>query len=360
MTKIYPVIMCGGAGTRLWPLSRKSKAKQYHNLVGDLTMLQETILRMQGVDGVNVADPSFVCAEQDGEIVKEQSAAIGADVLRVILEPMGRNTAPLAAIVSQLFDEIDPEGLILLLPADHHIANKDGFWSCVAKGAESAKSGKLVTLGIQPQGPETGYGYIKSGKMLASDVYEVEKFVEKPNLETAKSYLASGDYYWNAGIFLFSPQTMIASFAQHAEDIQNTCQTTLTASTQNGPFLHLDGNNFSQVPSDSIDYAIMERADNVAIVAPVDIGWSDIGSWSELANLVQSLDAENRNQDNIIALDCKDSYLRTDGPLIAGIGLEDLIVVVENNTVLIMPKDKAQDVKKVVAGLKDKGRDDLC
>lgn len=360
MIKIYPVIMCGGAGTRLWPLSRKNKAKQYHKVVGNLTMLQETISRMQNVENVQVADPSFVCAQQDGDIVKAQSAEIGVEVLKIILEPMGRNTAPLAAIVSEIFDEIDPEGLILLLPADHHIADANGFWQCVAKGISSAQSGKLITLGIQPQGPETGYGYIKTGSSLSSDVYEVDKFVEKPDLATAKSYLASGDYYWNAGIFLFSPKTMAESFAHHAADIQKACHATLTASSQKGPFLQLDADTFGQCPSDSIDYAIMERADNVAIVAPVDIGWSDIGSWSELANLVDTIKGTEQDDENIIALDCNNSYLRTDGPLIAGIGLENLIVVVENNTVLIVPKDKAQDVKKIVSELKASGRDDLC
>lgn len=358
--KIYPVIMCGGAGTRLWPLSRKSKAKQYHRLFGDCTMLQETVSRMQDVEIVDVADPSFVCAERDGEIVKEQANAIGANVLRIILEPVGRNTAPLAAIVSELFQEIDPNGLILLLPADHHISNPTEFWKCVHKGANCAQTGKLVTLGIQPHGPETGYGYIKCGKALETDVYAVEAFVEKPNLETAKRYLASGDFYWNAGIFLFAPKTMVDSFVAHAPAMKNACQLTLTASAQKGAFLHLDAETFGQCPADSIDYAIMERADNVAIVAPVDIGWSDIGSWSELASLAKGMDQPEQHEANIISLDCSDSYMRTDGPLIAGIGLENMIVVVENNTVLIVPKDRAQDVKKIVDQLKTSGRDDLC
>jgi len=321
-------------------------------------MLQETIVRMQDVDFVNVADPSFVCAEADGKIVQEQSKAINSNPLSIILEPTGRNTAPLAAIVSEVFHDIDPKGLILLLPADHHISNKAEFWRCVAKGAEAAQSGKLVTLGIQPTGPETGYGYIKGGTSLASDVYNVDAFVEKPDLDTANTYLASGDYYWNAGIFLFSPRTMADSFATHAPVMQAACKSTLAASKRDKTFLHLDADKFAQCPADSIDYAIMERADNVAMVAPVDIGWNDIGSWSELANLAAVMDQEDTS--DIISLDCTDSYLRTDGPLIAGIGLENMIVVVENNTVLIVPKDRAQDVKKIVDQLKKSGRDDLC
>ena len=352
--------MCGGAGTRLWPLSRKKKAKQYHKLIGERTMLQDTIARMQNVSVVSVADPSFVCAEADGKIVQEQTIAVGANPLRIVLEPMGRNTAPLAAIVSEVFQDIDPQGLVLLLPADHHISDPDEFWQCVSKGVQAAQSGKLVTLGIQPTGPETGYGYIKGGNAIASDVYEVEAFVEKPDLETAKSYLKSGDYYWNAGIFLFTPQTMADSFASHAADMQTACKSTIAASRNETPFLYLDSETFSKCPADSIDYAIMERADNVAIVAPVDIGWNDIGSWSELANLVTEMNDGKSEQPNVISLDCENSYLRTDGPLIAGIGLEDMIVIVENNTVLIMPKDKSQDVKKIVEHLKKTGREDLC
>jgi mannose-1-phosphate guanylyltransferase/mannose-6-phosphate isomerase len=360
MTTIYPVIMCGGAGTRLWPLSRKSKAKQYHSLVGDQSMLQDTISRMTLADSISVAAPSFVCAANDGPIIERQCNELDAEILRIILEPNGRNTAPLAAIVSEVFHVIDPEGLVLLLPADHHIADPVEFWNCVVKGSAVARKDKLVTLGIKPKNPATGYGYIKSGASLDIDVYKVEAFVEKPDLETAETYLASGEYYWNAGIFLFAPKTMADSFHTHAPAIMEACQSTLKASTLDGSFLHLDADMFGQCPADSIDYAIMEPADNVAIVAPVNIGWSDIGSWSELANLTKTMDQPEQAQANIISLDCTNSYIRTDGPLVAGIGLENMIVVVENNTVLILPKDRAQDVKKIVDQLKARGRDDLC
>lgn len=360
MTTIYPVIMCGGAGTRLWPLSRKSKAKQYHALVGEQTMLQDTISRMKLTGPLSVAPPSFVCAANDGPIIERQCRELNTEILRIILEPIGRNTAPLAAIVSEVFHEIDPEGLVLLLPADHHIADPVEFWNCVVKGSKVAQNDKLLTLGIEPQNPSTGYGYIKSGASLANDVYEVEAFVEKPDLDTAKSYLASGNYYWNAGIFLFAPKTMLDCFHTHAPNILKACKLTLKASTLDGSNLLLDDAMFRQCPADSIDYAIMERADNVSMVAPVNIGWSDIGSWSELANLVKTMSNPDQLQANIISLDCTNTYMRTDGPLIAGVGLENMIVVVEKNRVLIVPKDRAQDVKKIVDQLKASGRGDHC
>ena len=209
MTIIYPVIMCGGAGTRLWPLSRKSNPKQYHALTSERTMLQETVQRLtcknSRTGAYTVAAPSFVCARDDETVIKAQCQAIGVTPLHIILEPMGRNTAPVAAIIAEVFTDVDPGGLVLLVPADHYIEDSSEFWKCVEEGVKIAKQSRLVTLGIKASSPETGYGYIRQGKELAPNVYHVDAFVEKPDLETANEYLQSGDYVWNAGIFLFCP-----------------------------------------------------------------------------------------------------------------------------------------------------------
>ena len=352
MTVIYPVIMCGGAGTRLWPLSRRSKAKQYHALTSQYTMLQETVQRMAHGGTLNIAPPSFVCAAADEQIVRAQCADVGVTPLHIILEPMGKNTAPVAAIVSLLFAGKEDDDLVLLLPADHHIADARQFWDSVAQGVKAAQNGQLITLGIQPDKPETGYGYIRQGEKIADHVYNVQAFVEKPELAKAQEYLRSGEYFWNAGIFLFSPEAMIDSFQTHAPQILNHCRKTIKNSCWQETSMVLDKDSFSKCDSMSIDYAIMEHADNVALVAPVDVGWNDIGSWTALADLKQALTPGTPNVGNIINIDCKNTYMHSDGPLIAGIGLENLIVIATGDAVLVLPKDQAQNVKQIVARLK--------
>ena len=352
MTVIYPVIMCGGAGTRLWPLSRRSKAKQYHALMSQHTMLQETVQRMGFSGALNIAAPSFVCAAADEQIVREQCADIGVTPLHIILEPMGKNTAPVAAIVSLLFADKEESDLVLLLPADHHIADARQFWDCVAQGVKTAQNGQLITLGIQPDKPETGYGYIRQGEKIADHVYNVQAFVEKPELAKAKEYLRSGEYFWNAGIFLFSPEAMIGSFQAHASQILNHCRETIKNSCWQDTSMLLDRDSFSKCESMSIDYAIMEHADNVALVAPVDVGWNDIGSWTALAELKQTHNSDELHVGDIINIDCKNTYMHSDGPLIAGIGLENLIVIATDDAILVLPKDQAQNVRQIVARLK--------
>ncbi|PHR56621.1 MAG: mannose-1-phosphate guanylyltransferase/mannose-6-phosphate isomerase [Robiginitomaculum sp.] len=359
MTTVYPVIMCGGAGTRLWPISKRAKAKQYHSLTSEYTMLQETIQRMNQATDLDVAAPSFVCAQSDENFIIEQSKAVGVDPLHIILEPIGRNTAPVAAIISLLLKDIQPTDLILLLPADHHISKPKEFWACVQKGINAANDGQLVTLGIKPTTPETGYGYIHQGNQIEAHVFNVNSFVEKPNLETAKQYLASGKYFWNAGIFLFAPTTMLDNFKEHAPDILRACQQTLASSPHDGIILALDETIFTTCPSESIDYAIMEKSSTVALVAPVDAGWNDIGSWPALAELQLQLGSDSPQKGDVLEVDCVDSYLHSDGILIAGVGLKDMIVVATKDAVLVMPKDQAQNVKKIVEQLKKTGRTDL-
>lgn len=351
--------MCGGSGTRLWPLSTQNKPKQYHTLTSDKTMLQETILRMVDAGEQVVAPPSFICALEHEALIYEQTHQIGIDPLHVILEPTGRNTAPVAAIAADIIGEHDPDGIILLLPADHYIQDVEEFWRCIGLGIDTALQGNLVTLGLHPSTPETGYGYIRKGAMLSPSLYTVDRFVEKPDLETAKSYLKSGNYFWNAGIFLFTPTTIIDSFQTHAPNILQACRDTLAASKRNGSSVFLDPSTFSICPADSIDYAIMEHAENIMLVAPVDIGWNDIGSWVALDAFEKARTPApnvtiggNVEIGNILLLDGQNNYIRSDGPLVAGVGLENLIIVATRDSVLILPKERGQDVKKIVEALK--------
>ncbi len=316
-------------------------------------MLQDTIARMGHSQDLKIAPPSFVCAGADEHSVRAQCKDMGIAPHHIILEPVGRNTAPVAAIVTEIIHGQDPDGLVLLLPADHYIADPDAFWRCVEHGIDMASQNHLVTFGIHPTRPETGYGYIRKKAALADMVFGVDAFVEKPDGATAQRYVDSGDYFWNAGIFLFAPQTMLAALKAHAPDILALCQETLEASAHKNGCTYLDKQVFAKCPAQSLDYAVMEKAQKVAVVAPVDMGWDDLGSWAAIS------DVSPASHGDVLAIDCDSSYLRSDGPLIAGIGLENMIVIATNDAVLIVPKDKAQDVKKIVNLLKDKGRDEL-
>lgn len=322
-------------------------------------MLQETLLRGLNIGAQNVAPPSFVCAVNYERQVLEQCQEEGVEPLRIILEPCPRNTAPVAAIVALEIQKIDPDGLILLLPADHHIEDVQGFWDAVNAGKQTCQNGQLTTFGIQPTRPETGYGYIKAGQSLDERTVKVDAFVEKPDGETAQAYVHSGDYFWNAGIFLFSPQTMIDAAKSHASDILTVCEAALRRSVRKGVSVFLDPASFSDCRDDSIDYAIMEKASNVSMVCPVDIGWNDIGSWEAIREHMQALPGQPLHCGNVIAIDCKGSYLRSEGPLIAAIGIEDLIVVAMPDAILITRSDTTQDVKTIVQKLKASNRKDL-
>jgi len=279
MAKIYPVIMCGGAGTRLWPLSRKAKPKQFHAISTSNSMLQETVARASHAKGLDIAPPSFVCALDHADEVDAQSRAAGFESLRIILEPCPRNTAPVASIIALEIAKIDPDGLILLLPADHHVNKPEAFWEAVKAGEAAAKQGYLTTFGIKPTRAETGYGYVRSGNELDANAVNVDGFYEKPDEKTAQAYLEAGGYFWNAGIFLFSPSAMIKAFEAHAADILDSSEKAMAKASRNAARLYLDPSEFAACRSESIDYAIMEHADKVAMVPNVDIGWNDIGSW---------------------------------------------------------------------------------
>lgn len=348
--KIQPVIMSGGSGTRLWPLSRKARPKQFLNLVSDKSLFQETVLRLH--DGsADFAAPLVICGRGHAQLVADQLAAINIEPADIILEPCPRNTAAVAAVAAAWIAQNNKEALALLAPADHHVEEAGGFRKTALTGAKAAADGAVVTFGIKATHPHTGYGYIQSAEEISGGVYRVASFREKPDEKTAADYLSKGGYYWNAGIFLYHPQAMLDAFAAHAPAIADGAKRALAASnSENGARL-LDESIFSQTPSDSIDYAIMEKTDKAAVVAPVDVGWTDIGSWSEAATDPESAGHMTVGAENVI--------LRSDGPVIGAIGVDNLIIVATGDAVLVARKDKAQDVRAIVDELKRRGREDL-
>lgn len=357
--RITPVIMSGGAGTRLWPMSRKTAPKQLRALSGERTLLQETALRTAGeTDGVVFAPPIIICnAAHRGEIVR-QLGEVGIEPGAIVLEPAGRNTAPCAAAAAALAAEDDPAGLLLLLPADHHIRDGGGFRRAVARGAAAAMDGDLVTFGIRPTAPETGYGYIRRGGETG-EVYRVEEFVEKPDRATAERYLEQGVYSWNAGIFLFRADRMQDEMSAHCPAILDAASAAVREAARDGAIVALDKRAFGACPSDSIDYAVMEKTGRAAVL-PMDIGWSDIGSWAALWELAEKdEDGVAGHSDNVISLGARNSYIRTDGPMVAALGVEDLVIVVSEGAVLVADRAEVQRIKDVVSLLRDRGREDL-
>lgn len=358
MTTIYPVIMSGGAGTRLWPISRKKTPKQYHAILAENSMFGETLLRMKNSGDNKVAPPIVICSTDHSELVAAQSKALDTDLTAIILEPMARNTAAVGAIAASYVHSIDPEGLILLLPADHHIEDVDAFWGAVAKATDTASSGYLMTLGIHPSGPETGFGYIERGDKLAPDVYKIQSFKEKPDRETAASYIKSGTYSWNAGIFLFNTERLIADFQDHAADILEKGIAALKAAKHEGLCVHLDPELFSECRSDSIDYAIMEKTKHAAIVTPVEAGWNDIGSWAAISDFFQK-HRDSNSVGNVKMIDCSNTHARSYGPFVAAIGLKNTIIVAMDDAVLIVDENDTQAVKQITQHLKNSGQGDL-
>ncbi len=348
--KIQPVIMSGGSGTRLWPLSRKARPKQFLNLVSDRSLFQETVLRLHDGDE-NFSPPLVICGRGHAELVAGQLEAIGVKAADIILEPCPRNTAAVAAVAAAWVCDNNEGALALIAPADHHVEDAAGFRRVALNGASAAENGAIVTFGIKPAYAHTGYGYIQSAEEISGGVYRVASFREKPDAKTAGDYLAKGGYYWNAGIFLYHPKAMLDAFAAHAPDIATGAEKALAASTNENGARLLDEKIFSETPSDSIDYAIMEKTDKAAVVAPVDVGWTDIGSWSEATT-----DPDSAGH---MTVDSTDVTLRSDGPVIGAIGVDNLIIVATGDAVLVARKDKAQEVRAIVDELKRRGREDL-
>lgn len=350
---IHPVILCGGSGTRLWPLSRADYPKQLLRLIGDNTMLQDTALRFSGP---GFQPPLLLCNETHRFLLAEQLRQAGIAPARIVLEPVGRNTAPAAAIAALMLTAQDSDALMLISPADHVIADPAGLAAAIHQAAALAADGSLVTFGITPDAPETGYGYILEGETIAGGPGRaVARFVEKPDAARAQEYLAAGGYLWNSGMFLFSAARYLAELERLQPDMVSACRAALGRASAEQDYLRLDAAPFAAMAGDSIDYAVMEHSQQTAVM-PIDVGWSDVGSWRALWQVAARGDGDNLIEGDVIALDCKSSYIRSDGPLIAALGLEDIAVVATKDAILIAPKDKAEAVKDVVAQLNAEGR----
>ena len=351
---IYPVILSGGVGSRLWPTSRALYPKQLLPLVSERAMLLETALRVSGRD--RFADPIIVSNDEHRFIIAQQMRDAGITPLAHILEPQGRNTAPAAAAAAAFVQTQDPKGILLILPADHHIDDVDAFLDAISRGIGFAEAGKLVTFGVPPSGPETGYGYVKRGRELGNGgAFAVERFVEKPDAATAESYLAEGGYDWNAGIFMFRADTILEEMRKHCPEIAARAGEAVVKGVRDLDFLRLDPRAFAECPSDSIDYAVMEHV-STAVVVPVAMGWSDIGSWSALWEIGEKDAMGNVIAGDVIAEETRDCFVRAESGLVATIGLENLIVVETGDALLVAARDRVQDVKRVVERLAEAGR----
>ncbi len=355
---IIPVILSGGSGTRLWPLSRALYPKQLLALSGEKTMLQETVLRLVAADDIG---PVYcLCNESHRFLVAEQLHAINADIGEIVLEPKGRNTAPAAAIAAMLVMERYPGATMLLLPADHVIRDTLAFGAAVAAGKSAAEKGELVTFGIVPASAETGYGYIRASVPTEGDVgvYRVKEFVEKPDTQRAERYLASGDYYWNSGIFLFKAETYLLELEARAPAIVAACREALQKAVKDLDFLRLDSVAFSASPSDSIDYAVMEKTTKASLV-PLDAGWNDVGAWSALWDVQEHDQAGNVKRGDVLVHDVRNCYIHGTHRLVAAVGLDGHIIVETADAVLVASRDRVQDVKVLVEELKKMGRDEV-
>ncbi|WP_448246096.1 mannose-1-phosphate guanylyltransferase/mannose-6-phosphate isomerase [Thalassotalea agariperforans] len=355
---ILPVIMAGGSGTRLWPLSRQLFPKQFLTLSGEHSMLQNTAMRLTGIEH---EAPVVICNEEHRFSVAEQFRANKIANSGIILEPVGRNTAPAIALAALNAVKNGDDPLLLVLAADHVIKNEAAFCQSVNNAAPLAQEGKLVTFGIVPTAPETGYGYIKGGDSISgaeSDAFVVSEFVEKPDLATAEQYLASGDYYWNSGMFLFKASTYLAELKAHNPAIYTACENSIASTQADADFIRVDKAAFEACPDDSIDYAVMENTTQ-AVVVPMDCGWSDVGSWSALWEIEDKDENGNAFKGDVISVNSTNSYVNAEEKLVAVIGLDDVVVVETKDAILVSKKSEVQLVKNVVNELKANDRSEF-
>jgi len=349
---IIPVVMAGGSGTRLWPLSRQLYPKQFLPLLGECTMLQETYGRLRALD----TQPSlFVCGENHRFIVAEQLRLTGCDPAMILLEPEGRNTAPAVALAACYALENAGDGddpMLLVLAADHAIQDVDAFQAAVIAALPFAEQGKLVTFGIVPSAPETGYGYIKCGDLVGRGPAKiVSRFVEKPAKALAEQYLTEGGYLWNSGMFLFSARRYLEELQTHSPEIMSACQKAMSSASVDSDFLRPDRGVFLDCPADSIDYAVMEKTPD-AVVVPMDCGWSDVGSWSALWAISEKDQCGNTLKGDVMALDTHDSFIQADQKLIATMGLRDVVIIESDDAILVADKKRVQEVKQIVDQLR--------
>ena len=349
--KMIPVIMSGGSGTRLWPLSRKQKPKQFIALFGDNTMFQDTLQRLNDLD--DVESPIIVCNNDHRFMVAEQLQQLGCEQSSIVLEPFGRNTAPALAIAALQSMATGNDPILLVLAADHVIENVSAFHQAISQAQAEAEKGKLVTFGIVPTSANTGYGYIQA--KAKKSVSQVKTFIEKPDLATAMNYVASGDYYWNSGMFMFKASSLISELELFSPDILSSCRQALDKGQQDLDFIRLDNDAFERCPSDSIDYAIMEHTDK-AVVVPLDAGWSDVGSWSSLWECAKQDEQSNVLQGDVMTQDVQNAYIHSDHRLVSVLGLDNIVVVETADAVMIASKESAQNVKEIVNELIEKRR----
>ena len=350
---LYAVIMAGGKGTRFWPLSREMFPKQYLKIIGDNTLIQETILR---VKGAVAPERIYVITTEAQKSIVDWQAGVVLGSANTVLEPYGRNTAPAIAYMTFKLHKLDPEALLLVLPSDHHISDPESFSVCVERAARAAAGGGIVTFGIAPTRPETGYGYIKSGASKGEGIFAVERFVEKPDRATAQRYINEGGYYWNSGMFVFKAVTMLEELKRHMPATYEALSA--AAPAMNTPE-EADAvrEAYQHVEEESIDYGIMERSDKVSMVT-ADFPWSDIGSWNALEEVMERDSDGNVIEGNVVGIDCTDSIFFTGEKLVAGIGLHDMVVVDTADATLIVPKQQVQKVKDMVERLKQEGKEE--
>jgi mannose-1-phosphate guanylyltransferase/mannose-1-phosphate guanylyltransferase/mannose-6-phosphate isomerase len=346
--QITPVILSGGSGTRLWPLSRTGRPKQLLSLTHEETMLQLTARRAAGD---RFGTPIVVANAAHADEIDAQLAETGIVDAMLILEPAARNTAPAIALAAL---ESEPDAILLVMPSDHVIADVAAFHAAIERAVPLVEAGWLVTFGITPTAPETGYGYICRGEEITDGVNRVDRFVEKPDRVTAEHYLATGDYSWNGGIFLFTAGAYIAELEQFAPGMASAARAALGAARRHGRQIHPEAETFGRSPSESIDYAVMEKAERVAVV-PVDMGWSDVGSWDALHELAPKDIDGNAHHGEVIAIDTSNCLIRSEGPVVAVVGVKDVIVIATHDAVLVLPRGDSQQVKRAIEALKKEG-----
>jgi mannose-1-phosphate guanylyltransferase len=363
---VVPVLLAGGSGTRLWPLSRSLYPKQFLPLVEENTLLQSTIDRLEGLQnkGVNCLDPIVICNEEHRFIVAEQFRQIKKGTQAIILEPVGKNTAPAITLAAIEASKNHNDPILLVLAADHLIKDTDSFQQAVAQAACFADEDELVTFGVEADKPETGYGYIKRGKAHSiggiagkANAYCIDCFVEKPDQLTAQQYVESNDYLWNSGMFVFKASRFLEEMAFHRQDIVSVCEESLSKAEEDLEFIRLDAKSFMTCPEDSVDCAVMEKTER-ALVVPLPAGWSDLGSWSSLWETQPKDDAGNVTHGDVLVHRAEDCYAYSQSRLISLLGTKDLVVVETKDAILVADRNEVQDVKSLVAQLKSQGRDE--
>ncbi len=352
--QVIPVILCGGSGSRLWPVSRAKHPKQLLAIAGENTMLQETMLRLRGLS-MELAEPLLVCNETHRHLAAQQLRDLGMNP-RVVLEPEGRNTAPAVALAAHVAKAAD-DSLLLVLPADHVVRDSTALASAIEQAIPAASAGRLLTFGVVPTAAETGYGYIRA-RQADGPVGDVECFVEKPDAETAQAYIASGDYYWNSGMFLFSASQYLTELARYAPEISTAVDEAMAVATEDGQIIRPGVSEFLASPKDSIDYAVMEKTERASLV-PLDAGWSDVGSWAAVHAVSEHDQYDNVLYGDVVLEDCEETMIRADHRLVAAVGLRDCVVIETKDAVLVAPKDRSQDVKRIVDQLSASKRDEV-